>query len=198
MRPSRQNGRAPAGQRGCDADSGDRVAEVVLAIAECPLAVLPRFAPVDGRQRDEQDVTSARVRRHPRVRVERASLLEHVPVRSVVIDGGRIGKAAYGSADHIRFGRMKVAARRIGAQGPARFAVPLPRRETQRVPQHIANGRRAQRLGRGRRTEQLVVRDDMRHVAVIGVRGSWIERVLGRVRVRAEWTRLRRPVEVPE
>ncbi len=38
------------------ADRGDRVSEVVLAVAERALAVLPRLAPVNRRQRHEHDV----------------------------------------------------------------------------------------------------------------------------------------------
>ena len=78
MRPGGQQPRRQP-ERGRDADGGERVAEVVLAVAERALAVLPRLAPVDRRQRRRADVRSAgrMPSRHARC-VERAAPLERV------------------------------------------------------------------------------------------------------------------------
>ena len=69
-------------------DGRDRVTEIVLAVAERALAVLPRLAPVDRRQRD-QSRRSAPQRRAARLGIERAALLQRVPIRRVVIDAPR-------------------------------------------------------------------------------------------------------------
>ena len=45
--------RLPAEPRGRHSEASDRVTGIVVAIAEGPLAVLPRFAPVDGREAHE-------------------------------------------------------------------------------------------------------------------------------------------------
>jgi hypothetical protein len=56
-----------------------------------------------------------------------------------VIDAGAIGDAGNGAGDDVGFGRMKIAARRIDAQRPARAAEFLPRRESQRVAEQMAD-----------------------------------------------------------
>ena len=50
--PATATASAPAKHRRSARDSSNRVTEIVLTVAERALAVLPRFAPVDGRQRD--------------------------------------------------------------------------------------------------------------------------------------------------
>src|SRR5258707_1220407 len=54
VRPRWLQRRAPSDEPGGDRDGTAGVSEVVLAVAERPLAVFPRFAPMNGRQRDEQ------------------------------------------------------------------------------------------------------------------------------------------------
>ena len=52
--PPRQQRQPPSEQRRREPQRADRVAGVVLAVAERALPVLPRFAPVNRRQRDEK------------------------------------------------------------------------------------------------------------------------------------------------
>ena len=73
-----------------------------------------------------------------RVRTRQRSL-ERVPIRRVVIDGGRVADAGHGPGDHVGFGRMEVAARRVDAQRPPRLAELFPRRQPQRMPQDVSN-----------------------------------------------------------
>ena len=54
------------------------VSEVVLAVAERSLAVLPSLAPMDGCQRDEHDVRSSAARALPRAFVEDAAQFDGV------------------------------------------------------------------------------------------------------------------------
>ena len=52
---------------------------------------------------------------------------ERMPIRRVVIHAGPIGQARQRTEDDVGFRRMKIAARRIDAQRPARPAILLPR-----------------------------------------------------------------------
>jgi len=81
LRPLGQHLGVETGNRSGDADSRDRVPEIVLAVPERTLAVLPRLAPVDRRQRDEKRIVAL-------LRRERAALLERVPVGRVVVHAG--------------------------------------------------------------------------------------------------------------
>ena len=146
LRPGGQQRGAPSGEAGGDGHGRDGVSEVVLAVAERPLAVLPRFAPVNGRERDQHDVVSSADSAPPRVVVERASQFERVTVRRVVVDRRPVGQPGHGSAHDVGFGRVEVAARRVHAQRPPRRLEHLPRRQSQRVPEHVADGGRADRL----------------------------------------------------
>ena len=88
---------------------------VVLAVAKRALAVLPRLAPDDRRQRRPGNPWrrgGERLGRRPRI--QHASLFERMLARRVVADAT--------VADDPGLGRMQVAARRIDAQRPARLA----------------------------------------------------------------------------
>ena len=115
LRPGGQHDGAPACDRGREADRGNGMPEIVLAVTERPLTVLPGLAPMNGRERDQQDVDRPSELRHPRLRTERASLLERMTIRRVVIDGRRVGETVQRRTDDIRLGRMEVAARRVDA-----------------------------------------------------------------------------------
>src|SRR2546422_9351187 len=54
------NGR-PAQRRGSDPDGPDRVARVVLAVAERALAIFPRLPPVNGRESNQEGLRRKRV-----------------------------------------------------------------------------------------------------------------------------------------
>ena len=65
VRPRRQQSGTPSDERGGGRHGRDRVTQVVLAVAERPLSVFPRFAPMNGRQRDQQNVLSSAERVAP-------------------------------------------------------------------------------------------------------------------------------------
>ena len=63
--------------------------EIVLAVAEGALAVLPRLAPVNGRERDEEGVRALPgFRQAPDLAVEDATPLDCVSIGRVVPDAG--------------------------------------------------------------------------------------------------------------
>ena len=188
LRPRGQERRAPPGEAGGDGHGRHGVAEVVLAVAERPLAVLPRFAPVDGRQRDEHDVVSSRDSAPPRVAIEYASLFERMTVRRVVIDGRLVGQPGHRSAHDVGFRRVEVAAGRVDPQRPPRRLEHLPRRQPQRVPKHIADGRCARWLRR-----------DLEPARLIKVRPAWCVPIGWHTwrRVQREDRRAREPAKGP-
>src|SRR5438309_4902796 len=115
MRPLGTARRAPAGERRGEADGGDRVAAIVLAVPERALAVLPRFATVNRRERDKQRRVRIADDCRPRGGRERAPLFERMPIRRVMIDARRVGHSAQRTADDVRFGGMEITARWIDA-----------------------------------------------------------------------------------
>jgi hypothetical protein len=126
--PVRQDARAEAGERGGDPDRRNGVTQVVLAVSKRAFAVLPRLAPVDRRQRDEKQPFRP-------FQVERAALLERVAVGGVVIDALIQARSRY----DVGFSRVQIAARRVDPQRPSRLAKLLPRGESERVAQDIAD-----------------------------------------------------------
>jgi hypothetical protein len=128
MGPFRQEPGAQSRERGSNAHGRNRVTEIVLAVAERALAVLPRFTPVDRCQRDEKDTVGP-------VQRERAPLLERVAVGGVVIDALIQARSRY----DVGFSRVQIAARRVDPQRPSRLAKLLPRGESERVAQDIAD-----------------------------------------------------------
>src|ERR1051326_8595865 len=114
--------------------------EIVLAVAECAFAVFPRLAPVNRREHDEPWGPVGTGRAAPPLRIDAAALLECVSIGGVVIDA-RCRNTGHRVADDVRFGGMKIAARGVDAQGPARSAELLPCRKTKRVAKDIAERR---------------------------------------------------------
>jgi hypothetical protein len=109
----------PAEPRRRHSEAADRVTGVVVAITEGPLAVLPRFAPVNGRQAHQErslrelcrDLPPCFTRQlHPE--------LERVRERRVVVDRRPRMKPGDGSGDQVPFSRVKIAARRIDPKRP--------------------------------------------------------------------------------
>src|SRR5262249_1686241 len=134
MRPVGQQPQVQPVQRCRDSQRRNRVTEIVLAVAERALAVLPGLAPVNRGERDEPRRRVADGVR-PDGRVERAAVLQRMTIGRVVPDTAAGGAAA----DHVRFGGMQVAAGRIDAERPARAAELLPRRQAERMAQHAAD-----------------------------------------------------------
>ena len=133
---------SPAESRGRDAHGGKRVPDIVLAVPERALTVLPGFSPKDGRQTHEEGSFSFRERRYvlgPELRVENRSPLESVVPRRVVVHGRRVTQPVDRGWNGIALGRMKIAARRVRAQGPRRPLESLPRRQRQCVPEEEGN-----------------------------------------------------------
>jgi hypothetical protein len=83
VRPVGQQRQPPAKQRRRKPQGGDGVAGVVLAIPERPLAVLPRFPPVNRSQPDQKAGRRTRERR-PRLLAQNGSLFEPMLERGVV------------------------------------------------------------------------------------------------------------------
>src|SRR5438045_3653354 len=110
------------------------MAGIVLAVAEGALAVLPRLAPVHRRQPDEE---RARGEIAPQAGEEllRAigAALERVLLRRVMEKPRRFAELGDAAHEHVTLGGMEVAARRVGAQRPARRARLLPCGERERI-----------------------------------------------------------------
>ena len=96
----------------------------MLAVAEGPLAVLPRLAPEDRGQTDEnrlfrQAITPvqrhALAQRLPDPRCQPRPHLQAVLGRGIVHDDRRIAQPGERAADEIALSRMQVAAGRIDA-----------------------------------------------------------------------------------
>jgi hypothetical protein len=153
----RQLDRAPALQRGREGDRGDRMAEVVLAVAKRSLAVLPRLAPGDRAEAEQQARRrQAAAQRGPGVGIDGGAALERVQQRTVVIEAWPRGQAVDRRREQVGLGRVQVAARWIDAQRPARCALLLPRRQREAVKQQGVDPRHAERRGRdGARTKQV-------------------------------------------
>src|SRR5207244_12410992 len=86
VRPAGQHARVRAGERGGTPDRRDGVAEIVLAVAEAALAVLPRLAPVNRGERNEPRGFIVADGAVPHCGVECAPFLERVTIRGIVIN----------------------------------------------------------------------------------------------------------------
>jgi hypothetical protein len=106
------------------------VTGVVVAIAEGPLAVLPRFAPGA-----HEDTTLGKLRRdlQPRFARQLRPELERVLERCVVVDRGPWMKSGDGPGDQVALGRMKITARGIDPKRPTRAAGLLPGGQRERI-----------------------------------------------------------------
>ena len=97
---------------------------------EGALTVLPRLTPLNRRESHEESLAAAEKRR-PGIVGENRALFDGVLERRVMKDVPVVNK--------VGFGGMKIAARRIDAQGPARVSISLPRGEPHRVAQEPAD-----------------------------------------------------------
>ena len=96
----------------------------MLAVPEGALTVLPRFAPVNGCERDEKTFLATEECLPPVERHHRA-LLDGVLARRVMKDPSVM--------DDVGLGGVKVAAGRIDAQRPTRLSIGFPGGEPHRV-----------------------------------------------------------------
>ena len=126
--------------------------QIVLAVPERALAVFPGFAPMDGRESDDERVgrdTDSRDSRDsrdrdsgeiPRGAIEDAAPLNQVPIGRVVPNARRLAEIfdrrpqpgdPERACDDVRLCWMKVATGRIDAKRPAPVVEDLPGREPQ-------------------------------------------------------------------
>src|SRR5213596_1887675 len=147
--------------------------EVVLAVPKRALAVLPRFAPVNRRERNEPLRGFQSNDPLPFIRIERAPLLERMSIGGVVVHARSRRDPRRRTADDVRFRWVEIAAGRVHPERPARSAKLLPRGEAERVPEDVADGR---------------------------VNRAWPREqgALGRAVEMAERIGLRCPIEIPE
>ena len=152
------------------------VPDIVLTVPEGALTVLPRLTPLNRRESHEESVAAIEKRR-PGFVGENSALFDPVLERRVMKDVPVVNK--------VGFGGMKIAARRIDAQGPARVSISLPRGETHRVAQEPGNRLAVERC-RGAAVNSPIAR------------GGFLmrERDQSRARVPSKRIGLRRPIEV--
>ena len=121
----------PAQRRRRVADGAERVAHVVLAVPEGPLAVLPRLAPVDRGEADHEGTGGQQPRQRGRAgRRGRPPPLDDVVATQVVVKAR--GDAVGLGDEHVALGRVEVPARGVRPQRPPRPAVLLPGGEAER------------------------------------------------------------------
>ena len=118
VRPFGQKPESPAKECSGHAQGANGVPDVVLAIPEGTLAVLPCLAPVDRRECNEEALVTSE-ERLPLIDGHGGALLDGVFARCVVKDAPFV--------DDVGFGRVEVAARRIDAECPAGFSIGFPR-----------------------------------------------------------------------
>ena len=141
--------RLPAQARRGDADGGERVADVVLAVAIRALAVFPRLAPVDRGQADEDRVRrQTGGQRLPHVEGEGRAHLQRMLARRVVRDHRRLGQPRHRPADQIPLGGVQVAAGWVDAQRPPLASVLFPGGKRQAVKEESRDAGEIRRRGR--------------------------------------------------
>ena len=106
----------------------------MLAIAKRSLSVLPGLAPVHRSEAEQESVGRKPLQERPEaaIRPLGAQLQRMLPGRVVIKTGGR-GNALDLVDEQIAFGRMQVAARRVGSKRPTDLAGLLPGRNGQRA-----------------------------------------------------------------
>src|SRR5512139_2458247 len=120
---------------------------IELAVAKCPLAVLPRLPPVDGTQpHDKRALRDPGRETLPETCWEDRTHLEEVPVRDVVVHTGSIPPSVHRAEKEVALGGMEVAARGIHPERPARGAELLPGGEPQGVAAELGDGPGRERL----------------------------------------------------
>src|SRR5439155_22573351 len=115
-------------------EAAHRVTSAVMAIAEGPLAVLPRLAPEDRREAHEDGTLGELCReREPRLFRHLRAQFERVLERRVVVDCRSRVKTGDGAGNQVALGRVKIAARWIYPEGPAGPSGLFPGGEGERI-----------------------------------------------------------------
>ena len=177
--PVRQQPQRPPEERRRYAQRRDRVPDIVLAVSECALAVLPRLPPLNRGQRHEESLAAAQERPQGSRRKNRA-LLECVLARRVVKDAPVV--------DDVSLGWMQVSAGRVDAQRPTRVPIGLPCRQAHRIAQEPPH-RLASDWGGGYGVNSPTEGADWRRLPR--------KRDERRALVPAKWIGLRRPIQIP-
>ncbi len=142
-----QQAHLPAPDRRGDREAGQRVAEVMLAVAIGSLTVFPGLAPVHAGQCQEAAAgRQAVIQQRSQRRRQFAAHLQGMLVGTVVGEQRRRLQGTAGK-QQVGFGGMQVAARRIDPQRPASAAGLLPGRQRQSVVEHLRGLRRSSREG---------------------------------------------------
>ena len=117
-----------------------------MAVAEGPLTVLPRLAPVDGCQAHEDSTLRELCRDlQPRLVRQLRPELERVLERCVVVDRWAWMKTGDGPGDQVALGRMKIAARWIDPEWPTRAPRLFPGGEGERILEELGDRDTVQR-----------------------------------------------------
>lgn len=170
------------GSRG-EGNGGEGVADVVVAVTEGALAVLPGLAPEDGGESEEKDGTAV-IGEEGR-EVEAGAELEGVVFGGVVGEerGGGEGGVTVRERrrKEVGFGGVEVAAAGVDAEGPGGEAGGLPGGQGEGVVEEAGEGGAGDRVrwGRKRREKRVVER------GVAGERGE-VEEGMERGREEAE------------
>jgi hypothetical protein len=102
---------SPTERSRCDAQRGERVPGIVLAVPERTLTVFPGFPPVHRREAHEKGILGERrAEVAPRFRVEGRTPFERVLLGRVVVHRGRGADPLDGGQDRIALGRMEIPA----------------------------------------------------------------------------------------
>ena len=129
-----QQQHAPTQGSGRNARASDRMPHVVLTIAKRSLAILPRFPPVHGSKADKKGVRGKFL--HEQIKAVLRQLgaqLQRMLLGGVVMQTRERRHAGDSVDEQVTFGRMQVAARRIGSKRPPHLACLLPGRNRQRI-----------------------------------------------------------------
>lgn len=159
VRRRREHPQPPAEQPRGQAQAGNGVARVVLAVAECAFAILPGFPPVHRRKPDERAAgRNGGDYRRQHFAGEPAAALECMFVRQIMVDPGNEFGVDVRRQHQITLGRMQVAARWIIAQRPTARSGLLPGAEPQAQFEEQAQRRPVERRTRPLgRPEKVVV-----------------------------------------
>ena len=124
----------PAQGGGGNSQRSQSVAQIVLTVAESPLAVLPGLAEVDAGEA-HQDCVRGKLRTDggPGGGGQRAAALEGMVIGLVVVDRKLVMEALDRTTDEVSLGGVEVAAGGVDAEGPAGLVKLLPGGEAKAV-----------------------------------------------------------------
>ncbi len=183
--------RLPAQAGRSNGNGSQRMTHIVLAITVSPLPILPRLAPMDRGQAEQQcALGQAGGELTPEFRGHSRPDLQRMLTRRIVCDQGRIAQPRNRAADQITLRRMQIAAGRIHPQRPPAAAILFPCRERQAIQQQLGDRVIIQRRGRNHS------RCESGSIGRFGVGGNVRQWDEGRAGVAAEWIGLGRPIQI--